>query len=129
MHRHPRQHQKAPSTQAHTHPRQHKTSTKSYKDFICNNPLKHHLHQHKTTSTKPHKDLFPFLLVLLCPLQEIQVALPGSGTAAARAALSIPVSVCSIFVFRQRCGCQCLGFLTCTQTLMHAIAHRGCKHT
>ena len=25
--------------------------------------------------------------------------------------------------------CQCLGFLTCTQMLMHAITHRGCTHT
>ena len=26
-------------------------------------------------------------------------------------------------------GCQCLGFLTCTQMLMHAIAHGGCTDT
>ena len=29
-------------------------------------------------------------------------------------------------VSKQRYGCQCLGFLTCTQMLMHTIAHRGC---
>ena len=26
-------------------------------------------------------------------------------------------------------GCQCLGLLTCTQMLMHAIAHGGCADT
>ena len=41
---------------------------------------------------------FKKILVLLSPLREIQVALPGSGTAAARAALPIPISVWSIFV-------------------------------
>ena len=41
-----------------------------------------------------------FLLVLPCPLWEIQVALPSHGAAAARAALPIPipVSVCRSFV-------------------------------
>ena len=34
----------------------------------------------------------------LCPLQEIRVALPGKGTAAARAAASISISACRIFV-------------------------------
>ena len=34
----------------------------------------------------------------LCPLREIRVPLPGYGTAAARAALPIPISVDSIFV-------------------------------
>ena len=29
-------------------------------------------------------------------------------------------------VSKQRYGCQCLGFLTCTQMLMPAIAHGGC---
>ena len=58
------------------------------------------------------------------PLQEIWVALSGYGTAAARAALPIPVSV--FHMSKQWCGCQCLGLLICTQTLMHAIAHGGC---
>ena len=39
-----------------------------------------------------------FVLVLHCCLQEIWVALPGYGTAAARAALPVPISVCSFFV-------------------------------
>ena len=30
---------------------------------------------------------------------------------------------------KQRYGCQCLGFLTCAQMLMHAIAHGGCTDT
>ena len=29
-------------------------------------------------------------------------------------------------VSKQRYGCQCLGFLTCTQMSMPAIAHGGC---
>ena len=39
-----------------------------------------------------------FCLVLLCPLQEIQVPIPWYGTAAARATLPTATSVCSIFV-------------------------------
>ena len=31
--------------------------------------------------------------------------------------------------FKQRYGCQSLGFLTCTQMLMHAIPHGGCANT
>ena len=42
--------------------------------------------------------LYNFILALLCPLWEIRVAIPGRGTAAARAALAIPISVYSIFV-------------------------------
>ena len=39
------------------------------------------------------------VLVLHCRLWKIRIALPGMlGTAAKRAALPIPVSVCSIFV-------------------------------
>ena len=41
---------------------------------------------------------FFFFFVPLCPLLEIQVALPELGTAAARAALPIPISVCSVFL-------------------------------
>ena len=32
-------------------------------------------------------------------------------------------------VSEQGYGCRCLGFLTCAQMLMHAIAHRGCTDT
>ena len=32
-------------------------------------------------------------------------------------------------VSKQWHGCQCLGFLTCAQTLMHVIAHGGCTDT
>ena len=67
--------------------------------------------------------------VLHCPVWEIWVALPGYSTAAARAVLPIPTSVCSIFcVSKQQYGCQCLGFLVCTQMLMHAMAHGLCGH-
>ena len=38
------------------------------------------------------------MTVFLCLLQEIPVTLPRKGTAAARAALPIPASVCSIFM-------------------------------
>ena len=54
----------------------------------------------------------------------------GKVTAAARAALPIPYSACGIFVWSiQRYGCQCLGYLTCAQMLLHAIAHEGCTDT
>ena len=40
------------------------------------------------------------------------------------------LSVCVVLpCVRQWCGWQCLRFLTCTQTLMHAIAHGGCTDT
>ena len=40
------------------------------------------------------------------------------------------LSVCVVFrVSRRWYGCQCLGFLTCTQMLMQAIAHGGCTDT
>ena len=64
------------------------------------------------------------------PLREIRVTLPAEGTAAARAALPIPISVCSIVrVSKQWCGCTCFGFLTCTRVQMHAMAHWGCTDT
>ena len=50
------------------------------------------------TATRPLSGLK--VIVPLCPLlekySEIRVVLPGEGTAAARAALPIPTSVCSI---------------------------------
>ena len=39
-----------------------------------------------------------FLGGLHCPFREIRVTLPGYGTAAARAALPIPTSVCNVFM-------------------------------
>ena len=39
-----------------------------------------------------------FFKFLHCPIREIRVALPGYGTAAARAALTVHLSVCIIFV-------------------------------
>ena len=47
-----------------------------------------------------------------------------TGTAAARVALPIPFSVCSISVCPNN-KYQCLGLLTWAHMLMHAIAHRG----
>ena len=43
-----------------------------------------------------------------------------------------PFLLCLVFYFRvskQWYGCQCLGFLTCTQMLTCAIAHRACMDT
>ena len=38
--------------------------------------------------------------------------------------------LCAVFLsVRQWHGCQCLGYLTCAQMLMHAIAGRGCTKT
>ena len=81
------------------------------------------------------------LMSFLCfvnPLREILEALPGYGTtAAARAALSIPIiSVCSIFVCLSN-GMAASAFfffffffLTCAQMLMRAIVHGlGCTDT
>ena len=49
------------------------------------------------------------------------------ATAAARAALAISASVCSIFECPNN-GMVCFGFLTFAQMLMHAIAHEGCTN-
>ena len=55
---------------------------------------------------QPREQLYPFSLclsvslspqVLLCPVREIRVALPGESTAAARVALPIPISVFAVF--------------------------------
>ena len=82
--------------------------------------------QNTTTNHLPNLFCLNFsLFALHRPWRKTWVASPGSGTAAARAALPIPISVCSICrLSRQWYGCQCSGFLTCTQLLMHAIAHR-----
>ena len=58
-----------------------------------------------------------FFLVLLCPMREVQVALPGYNTAATRAALPIPIIACRIFmcpnngvaasVWDFSCVCRC----------------------
>ena len=55
----------------------------------------------------------------------------GKAAAAARTALTIPTGVCSVFLclYKQWRDCLRLGFLTCAQMLMHAIAHGGCTNT
>ena len=72
---------------------------------------------------------FEYFFVVV-PTREIRVALAWYTEAAARAALPIPMSVCSSFrVFEQCYGFQYLKLLTCTQVLMHAIAPGGCTAT
>ena len=54
----------------------------------------------------------------------------GKTTAATRAALPIPTSVCCIFMCPENGNsCQCLGFLTCVQMLMYATTHEGFTNT
>ena len=70
---------------------------------------------------------FAVFLVLHCPYWEIQVALPGQGTAAAGAALPIPISACCTFVCPNNAmAASAWDFLTCARMLMHVIAHGGC---
>ena len=71
---------------------------------------------------------FVFLKVFHCLLWEIRVALPGSDIAASKAALPIPISMCSYLCVSKQwyTSCQCLGFLTRAQLLLHAFAHGGC---
>ena len=70
--------------------------------------------------------LTSFLLLLsplhfIYPLRKFGWPYLGKATAAARAALPFPNSAYGIFV------CPDKGMaLTCTQTLMHSIAHEGC---
>ena len=78
--------------------------------------------------------VFTFTVCLLLStslsLAGIWVILPGYCTAATRAALPIPVSVCRISCVSNQCyGCQCLGFLTCAKMFMHSIEHWGCTDT
>ena len=49
-------------------------------------------------------------------------------TAAARAALPIP-TVCTVFLCPHNSMAASVGFLTCTQMLVHATAHWGCTNT
>ena len=66
--------------------------------------------------------LVQFLLLLfpaVCyPLQKISGHLTWVGL---RAALPIPTCGAHFRVCRQGWGCQCLGFLTCAQMLMHML--------
>ena len=48
---------------------------------------------------------------------------------ATRAALPIPINVCSMFVCLNNGTAASFLFLTCTRMLMHAIAHGGCMDT
>ena len=62
-------------------------------------------------------------------MQEIRVALPGQGTAATRAALPIPVSVCSIFMCPNNGMADSIGdFLMCMDMLIRAM-HTGAVRT
>ena len=77
-------------------------------------------------------DFFLMIFLLLhCPLREIRVALSGYGTAAARAALTIFLSVC-VQYFRasqQWCGCQCLGIFNVRTDVAECDCTRGlCGH-
>ena len=67
--------------------------------------------------------------VLHRPLRDIwvRVTLTRVGRAAARTHCYRCVQYCR--VSKQWCGCQCSGLLTCTQMVMHAIAHGGCTDT
>ena len=75
--------------------------------------------------------VFPLSLSLMfstsLSLASIRVALPGYGTAAARAALPISDSEFSILCVSKQY--QCLGFLMCAQMLIRAIAQRGYTDT
>ena len=55
------------------------------------------------------------------------VALPGQCTAATKAALPIPVSVCSVLMCPDTGMAARVGFLKSTQMLMCVIAHGGCN--
>ena len=77
-----------------------------------------------------HASGLPSFFCLHRTLWEIRVTLPGYGTAAARAALPIRISVCSIFVCpNSGMAASVLGFLTCAQKLLQTIAHGGCTDT
>ena len=56
------------------------------------------------------------------PYSVRRISRKSSATHSYRCVQYFPVS-------EQCYGCQCLGFLTCTHMLMHAIAHRGCTDT
>ena len=85
----------------------------------------HNPQQFSTLWTHNHtNDMIPSWYYFIVPCRKF-----GQGTAATRAVLSIPISMCSISVSKQWYGSQCLGFLTCVQMLMHATARGGCMDT
>ena len=67
------------------------------------------------------------ITVLHCPFREIRVALPR--TSRKSSATQSYRCVQYFRVFKQWIGCQCLGFLMCIQTTIHAIAHGCCTDT
>ena len=82
------------------------------------------LRQHALTQQKISKAFARSSVVVFCPLRQVQVALPDMGeTYQPREQRYTFLSVCSILCVQQWYGCQCLGFLTCAQILMRAIAH------
>ena len=70
-----------------------------------------------------------FLLYFIVPCEKFRLPYLGKATASARAAPLISDCMQHFAVSKQWCGCWCLGFVTCAQMLMNAIAHRGCKNT
>ena len=69
------------------------------------------------------------LQLLLCPMREIQVVLLGKAQQPLSSATHSYQCVQYFPVSKQWYGCQCLGFLTRAQMLMHAIVHGGCTDT
>ena len=70
--------------------------------------------------------ILPGQYFISMPCGKFRLSYLGKSTAAARWALPIPASVRSMFMWY---GCQCLGFLTCTQMLMHVTTNGGYVNT
>ena len=74
--------------------------------------------------------LYISFLSTLLAIGEILVALTWVRHSSCKSSATLFYQGVQYFrVSRHWYGCQCLGFLTCTQMLMHAIAHGGCTDT
>ena len=78
--------------------------------------------------------IFIYFLTSFVPCgQGIWVALPGQGYSSRKSSAThshqcVHYFRCTVVMAEQWYGCQCLGFLTCSLMLMHAIAHGGCTN-
>ena len=69
-------------------------------------------------------------VVVLCPLRENSGCLTWVRHSSHKSSATHSYQCVQYSrVFKQWYNCQCLGFLTYTQMLMHAIAHGGCTDT
>ena len=92
----------------------------------------HENHKSKTTNKTPTLTIIIVIIIIVVfsilfkPCRKFESSYQDKTPAAARAALPIRSSTCSIFVRPNKCmAANALGSLTCAQMLMHAKTNQG----